>query len=161
MKRRLSWRALAAQAQTRGRVLVVDDDPEIRRALTRLLSRVGYSVRAVGSAEEADQILAAERYDVCLLDIALPRMSGVDFLPWAETRDPEMAVIMLTGVDEPDVALKCLDEGARTFLVKPVETPFLLRAIRDALALRILLVEHNLNDRPRGGAGEALWPVSS
>jgi DNA-binding NtrC family response regulator len=124
-------------------VLVVDDDPEVRSSLTRLLTRLGYSVRVSGSAEEADQWLSAQRFHACLLDIELPRMKGVEFLGWALSRDPEMAVIMLTGLDVPEVAVECIEQGARTYLTKPVEVEFLRLALRDAVALRTLLVERN------------------
>ena len=58
-------------------------------------------------------------------------------------RDPEMAVIMMTGLDMPEVAIECIDQGARTYLVKPVEVEFLRLALRDALAMRRVLVERN------------------
>jgi DNA-binding NtrC family response regulator len=156
MKRR-SWRDLVGSAPAVGRVLVVDDDPEIRKAVSRLLVRSGYACQAAASAEEADQRLGSERFDVCLLDIELPRMSGLEFLEWSLKRDPEMAVIMLTGLDAPEVALACLDHGARTFLVKPVEAPFLTRAVRDAIAMRRLLVEHNDAAGRTGPAGGGPW----
>jgi len=70
-------------------------------------------------------------------------MKGVEFLSWALSRDPEMAVIMLTGLDLPEVAIECIDQGARTYLVKPVEADFLRLALRDALAMRSVLVERN------------------
>ena len=121
----------------------MDDEDEVRRGLQRLITRFGYAVRAAASAEEADQWLSNERFDVCLLDIELPRMKGVEFLGWALSRDPEMAVIMLTGLDLPEVAIECIDGGARTYLVKPVEKDFLRLALRDAIAMRRLLVERN------------------
>ncbi len=80
---------------------------------------------------------------VCILDIELPRMSGVEFLDWALRRDPEMAVLMLTGMDVPEIAIECINGGARTYLVKPVEVDFLRLALRDALAFRRILVERN------------------
>lgn len=141
--RRLGWRDVVAGTPDRGRVLVVDDEREVRSSLQRLLTRLGYQVRAAASAEEADQWLAGERFDVCLLDIELPRMKGVEFLSWALARDPEMAVIMLTGIDLPEVAVECIQNGARTYLVKPVESEFLRLAVRDAVAMRRLLVERN------------------
>lgn len=140
---RTSWKGILEGGGDAARILVVDDDPEVRSALARLLARIGHPVQVAASAEEADQWLSSARYEVCLLDIELPRMSGVEFLTWALLKDPEMAVIMLTGMDSPEVALECIDAGARTFLVKPVEVAFLMRAIRDALAVRRLLVEHN------------------
>lgn len=143
MSKRIGWKDVLAAAPERGRVLVVDDEVEVRRGLQRLITRFGYSVRVAASAEEADNWLNSERFDICLLDIELPRMKGVEFLGWALTRDPEMAVIMLTGLDLPEVAIECIDEGARTYLVKPVEADFLRLALRDALAVRRVLVERN------------------
>lgn len=158
---RMSWKGLLATAPPASRILVVDDDPEVRRALSRLLIRAGYFIRESSSAEEADRWLGSERFDVCLLDVELPRMSGVEFLTWALVKDPEMAVIMLTGVDAPEVALECLDHGARTFLVKPIEASFLSRAIRDAIVLRRLLIEHNDRAGRTAPAEGSLWPASS
>ena len=140
---RLGWREVLGGSGERARILVVDDEIEVRRGLQRLVTRFGYSVRTAASAEEADQWLNMERFDVCLLDIELPRMKGVEFLGWALSRDPELAVIMLTGLDLPEVAIECLDAGARTYLVKPVEADFLRLALRDAVAMRRVLVERN------------------
>lgn len=137
------WRDVLDAAPPNAWILVVDDDAEIRAALSRLLTRLGYSVRLSASAEEADQWLSSQRFHACLLDIDLPRMRGVEFLGWALSRDPEMAVIMLTGVDAPEVAVQCIEQGARTYLTKPVEAEFLRLALRDAVALRGLLEERN------------------
>jgi DNA-binding NtrC family response regulator len=141
---RRGWKDVIAAGEPAATVLVVDDDPEVRTALAHLLTRLGYSVRVSASAEEADQWLAFQRFHACLLDIELPRMKGVEFLGWALSRDPEMAVIMLTGLDAPEVAIECIEQGARTYLTKPVEADFLRLALRDAVALRTLLVERNV-----------------
>lgn len=142
-KRRIGWRDLLGRTPDRGRVLVVDDEADVRRSLQRLVTTLGYTVRAAASAEEADQHLSTEAFDLCLLDIEMPRMKGLEFLEWALRRDPEMAVIMLTGVDLPEVAIECIENGARTYLVKPVETEFLRLALRDAMAMKTLLSERN------------------
>ncbi|HSW27854.1 MAG TPA: response regulator [Longimicrobiales bacterium] len=140
---RMGWKDVLARAPTRARVLVVEDQPDVRQAIQRMVTRFGHTVRPAASAEEADQWLAQERFDVCTLDIELPRMSGVEFLEWVHGRDPELAVIMLTGIDVPEVAVQCLDRGARTYLVKPVDGEFLRLALRDALAVRSVLAERN------------------
>ena len=137
------WSALIDSAPSKGRILLVEDEKDTRLAIQRLVTRLGHTVKATASAEEADEWMSSERFDLCLLDVELPRMSGIEFLHWAMKRDPEMAVIMLTGVDAPEVAVECIDAGARTYLVKPVELTFLRVAIRDALAMRALLVERN------------------
>lgn len=140
---RLGWPDVIRRAPAKARILVVDDENEVRRSLHRLVTRMGHTARAAASAEEADEWLASESFEVCLLDIELPRMSGTEFLEWALKREPELAVIMLTGIDIPEVAIRCLDAGARSYLVKPVERDFLALALRDALAIRQVLVDRN------------------
>lgn len=140
---RIGWLEVLAQGSSPGRILVVDDEAEVRTSLRRLVSGLGHDVKVAASAEEADTWLASQRFDVVLLDIELPRMKGPEFLRWALERDPELAIIMLTGVDDPAVAIDCLDAGARTYLVKPVEADFLRLALKDALAMRRLLMDRN------------------
>jgi DNA-binding NtrC family response regulator len=141
--KRLGWTDALGRAPSSARVLIVEDEADVRKSLERLVARFGYTARGAASAEAADQWMNSERFDVCLLDIELPRMKGVEFLDWALSRDPEMAVIMMTGVDVPEIAVKCIEHGARTYLVKPVEMAFLRLALKDALAMRALLVERN------------------
>lgn len=140
---RIGWADLRRYEARGARVLVVDDEEPVRRALQRLIGQFGYEVKTAASAEEADSWLGATRFDVMLLDIRLPRMKGVEFLKWALERDPELAVIMLTGVDDPRTAIECMEHGARTYLVKPVDAPFLQIALRDAIGVRRVLLERN------------------
>jgi DNA-binding response OmpR family regulator len=140
---RLGWRELAAHVPDPAHVLVVDDDPLTHSMVASTLGVAGHRVRTADSAEAADAWLAAEGFDLLVLDIGLPRMSGMEFLTWALTRDPELAVVMLTGVDDPEMALDCLAAGARSYLVKPLEPSILVHAVNDALALRRLLRERN------------------
>src|SRR5467141_5145926 len=82
-------------------VLVVDDEDGIRQALTRFLSRLGYHVQAASNATEALQQLSAHNPQAMLCDIRMPEMSGVELLPKALALDPDLAVLMLTAIDEP------------------------------------------------------------
>lgn len=141
--RKIGWSDLAGTQPAEARVLIVDDDEQIRRGLERLVKSFGYRVKTAGSSEEADHWLGSERFSVVLLDIELPRMNGIEFLRWALNRDPELAIIMVTGLDNPTLAIECIDEGARTYLVKPIDLEFLRVALRDAVAMRRILVERN------------------
>ena len=143
LRRRKSWKDLPKAETAGSRVLIVEDTAEVRRALERMVLGLGYDVRSAASAEEADHWLSAQRFDVMLLDVELPRMKGTEFLSWALERDGEMAVVMLSGLDDPSLALACIAKGARTYLVKPVEVEFLRMGLQDAVALRQLLVERN------------------
>lgn len=124
-------------------ILLVEDEADVRKSLRRLLESLGHSVKEAASAEEGDLWLTSQRFHVCLLDVELPKMKGLEFLGWALNRDPEMGVIMLTGLDDPELAFECLEKGARTYLVKPVDAEILRLALRDALGVRRLLVERN------------------
>lgn len=140
----LGWRELASRTSTGSRILIVDDDARTRRGLEKLIESMGYDqVKVAGSAEEADHWMTSLEFDLVLLDIELPRMNGVEFLAWALDREPELATIMLTGLDNPDLAIQCLRAGARNYLVKPINPDFLEVAIRDALAVRGVLLERN------------------
>ncbi len=143
VSKKLGWKQVIATAPGSALVLIVDDNAEVRKSLERLVKALGYEVKAAASAEAADHWLGAERFDVMMLDIELPKMKGLEFLSGALNRDPELAVVMLTGVDDPKVAIECIEQGARTYLVKPVEAEFWQMALRDALAVRKLLVERN------------------
>ncbi len=140
---KLGWKTLVENPPTEAEILVVEDDPSLRELTASAIQDMGFSVRSAASAEAADQWMSSGELDVVLLDIDLPRINGVEFLEWALARQPELSVIMLTGLDDPELALRCLDHGARTYLVKPFDIDFLERAIRDALITRNLLVERN------------------
>jgi len=150
MGRLIGFADLTAPVEEGARVLVVDDDPAVRGSLNRVVTELGYDCSTAGSAEEADHWLRSERFEAVVLDIELPRMNGLEFLKWALGNDPLLAVIMLTGRDAPQLAIDCLDSGARTFFVKPFNVDFLGRALRDALQVRRLLLQVNAlgEDRP-------------
>ena len=142
-ERRKGWRTVLTEAPASAAVLVVEDEKDVREGIAKLVRHFGHDVKTAASAEEADAWMSSQDFDLVLLDIELPRMKGVEFLSWALERDPELAVIMLTGLDSPELAIECIDAGARTYLVKPVEAEFLRLAVRDALAVRRILVERN------------------
>ncbi len=137
------WKDLIANAPRSAEILIVEDEPDVRRLTRTVVEELGYTVKTAASAEEADLWMTSATFDLVLLDIELPRMNGVEFLSWALGRQPDLAVIMLTGRAEPKLAMECIDQGARTYLVKPLDVDFLERAVRDALMVRELLLERN------------------
>src|SRR5436309_14542917 len=122
-------------------VLVVDDEDGIRQALTRFLSRLGYHVQAASNAGEALQLLAAHHPQAMLCDIRMPETSGVDLLPKVLAQDPDLAVLMLTAIDEPRTAIECLKLGAYDYLIKPVDLEELELSLQHALRQRQLEVD--------------------
>src|SRR5438874_8617550 len=122
-------------------VLVVDDEDGIRQALTRFLTRLGYDVQAAANAAEALQLLPAHHPQAMLCDIRMPETSGVELLPKALALDPDLAVLMLTAIDEPRTAIECLKLGAYDYLIKPVDLDELELSLQGALRQRQLEVD--------------------
>src|SRR5258707_4515885 len=122
-------------------VLVVDDEDGIRQALTRFLSRLGYHVQAAANATEALQLLAAQNPEAVLCELRMPETSGVEPLPKVLAQDPDLAVLMLTAIDEPRTAIECLKLGAYDYLIKPVDLEELELSLQHALRQRQLEVD--------------------
>ena len=122
-------------------VLVVDDEDGIRQALTRFLTRLGYDVQAAANAAEALQLLPAHHPQAMLCDIRMPETSGVELLPKVLALDPDLAVLMLTAIDEPRTAIECLKLGAYDYLIKPVDLEELELSLQHALRQRQLEVD--------------------
>ncbi len=122
-------------------VLVVDDEDGIRQALDRFLTRLGYRVLQAASGAEALERQVADSPHVMLSDIRMPNMSGVELVPKALAQDADLAVVMLTAIDEPRTAIECLKLGAYDYLIKPVDLDELELSLQAALRLRQLEID--------------------
>ena len=122
-------------------VLVVDDDDSVRRTLDRYLSRLDYRIVQAASGAEALDRQAAEQPQAMLCDFRMPSMTGIELVPKILAQDPDLAIIMLTAIDEPRTAIECLKLGARDYLIKPVELEELQLSLQGALRLRKLEIE--------------------
>lgn len=131
----------APSAPSSTTILVVDDEEGIRQALTRFLSRLGYQVRAAGNATEALTEVASSHPQAMLCDIRMPETSGIELLPKVLAQDPDLAILMLTAIDEPRTAIECLKLGAFDYLIKPVDLEELELSLQHALRQRQLEVD--------------------
>jgi response regulator RpfG family c-di-GMP phosphodiesterase len=114
------------------RVLIVDDESDLRRMLARFLTQRGYDVSQAASGAEALMAVHAFRPTVMLLDINLPGMSGVEVLPEALELDPDLAIVMLTGASDAATATACLQRGALDFVTKPFDLERVHAVLRQA-----------------------------
>ena len=115
-----------------GRILVVDDEPQIRRIMRTTLTGAGYEVDDAKTGEEALGKLREFRPELVLLDINMPGMGGLAACR-AIRADPSVAIIMLTVHNTEAAKVEALDAGADDFVTKPFGTPELLARIRAAL----------------------------
>jgi response regulator RpfG family c-di-GMP phosphodiesterase len=120
------------------RILVVDDDEASRRALDQLLRKAGYDVHVRESGPAALAVLELEQFAVMLCDDEMPGMSGLQLVQRALRLDPDLAVLLLGGVNEARAATSALSHGALEYLVKPVAVPDLEAAIARAAHRRQL-----------------------
>ena len=115
-----------------GRILVVDDDPQIRRAMKATLTSRGYEVSDSRTGEEALDRLRAEPYDLVLLDMNMPGTGGIETCRIIRSSS-DIAIIMLTVNNTEKDKVEALDAGADDYVTKPFSTPELLARIRAAL----------------------------
>jgi len=115
------------------RILVVEDDDELRDVLIRGLEEAGYVVDATPDGNDAITFLSVNEYGVCLLDWGIAGRSGTEVIAWARDRRLKTPVLMLTARDEPKDRVRALDLGADDYLVKPFDYGELLARIRALL----------------------------
>ncbi len=112
------------------RVLLVEDDPELGDGLTVGLRQAGFAVDWLGDGNAADQALQNENFDLLVLDLGLPRLSGMEVLKRARSRGQTMPILILTARDATGDKVSGLDAGADDYLVKPIDLDELAARIR-------------------------------
>ena len=102
-------------------ILIIDDEPGLRKTLAMILQRVGYQVTTAGSAHEANQLLQKGAFNLVFLDLKLPDADGIQILPAIRKIYPDMPVIILTAHASLSSAIEAIRAGARDYLLKPFE----------------------------------------
>lgn len=116
----------------KAKVLIVDDEERFRLTLKKLLTANGLETNAVGSGLEAIEELRQQPYDVILLDVKMPGMSGIEALAKLKKINREVEVIILTGHASVDVAVEIMKLGGFEYLLKPCPMDELLAKIESA-----------------------------
>ena len=112
------------------RILVAEDDRNLRELLAQGLEEAGYFVDAVAAGDEAIEQLRFYDYDVAVIDWRMPRVSGLDVVEWARRHERPTGILMLTARDTPADRVQGLDAGADDYLVKPFDFAELVARIR-------------------------------
>jgi two-component system C4-dicarboxylate transport response regulator DctD len=134
-----------------GPVLFVDDDPDLRRATTQMLTLAGFEVRAFDGAEAALAALDPGFEGPVVTDIRMPRMTGLQLFERIRALDPELPVLLVTGHGDVELAVAALKDGVYDFITKPFDAERLATAVAHAAAQRRLVLE---NRRLRAAADE-------
>jgi response regulator RpfG family c-di-GMP phosphodiesterase len=123
------------------KILIVDDEETIRLALRKFLRSRGYEVEIAGSGDQAMECLDKDSFSLMLCDVRMPGMTGVQVVPLARQKDRDLAIIMLTAVNDAATATEVLASGATDYLMKPVELADLQQAVDRALRKRDELID--------------------
>src|SRR5580700_2844132 len=126
------------QEEARGRILVIDDEPDIRESLEALLTGENYRVELASNANDGLKRLENSAYDLVLLDLMMPDKSGMEVLEEIRVRDRETPVFMITAYGSVEVAVNALKRGASDYFSKPWDNEKLLIEIDRMISKRRL-----------------------
>ncbi len=118
------------------RVLIIDDESEIRELFRSFLEDEGYDIMEAVNGQEAFNMAANEKFDIYITDVFMPEMNGVEFMKVLKMLDPDAVVIIVTGYDNMECTRQALDYGAFRFLTKPVKMADFRNIVRLGLTER-------------------------
>jgi DNA-binding NtrC family response regulator len=128
-------------SEAKGRVLIVDDEEAIRRFLRQALEMEGYSCIPVCSGAEALEAVSQQNFDLVLLDMRMPGMSGLEVLSKLSEAHPDTCVIMVTALVDVSTSVRAMKMGAYDYLTKPLDLSTLLESTERALERRRLVLK--------------------
>lgn len=116
-----------------GKILIVDDEPAIRKLLSRFLGDEGYECYTAEDAVLAKEILSSNVFDLLLCDLKLPGESGLDLLRYTKKHYPHIGRVMITGTGSPEIASEIMTVGVYGYIIKPATQNVVLIAVENAL----------------------------
>lgn len=139
------------------KVLIIDDDDQLRLSFERLLLQEGYQVFSTGSGDLGLKIIEEERPDLVLLDVRLPGRSGTELFQIIHEMDPKLPVIIMTAYGTTEMAIEAIQKGAFEYIFKPFDVPHMLETIENALKAGKLMHQRvEMGEEPDPQKGEAL-----
>src|SRR5262245_14785645 len=139
---------MSAESAPSRRILIVDDDRALRHALSTLLAGAGHFIESAGDGPEAVALLQDHPFDIVLLDIGLPSMSGLDVLVRARALAVPPLVIMMTADDTPQSVLEAVKRQAYRYIRKPFPPNTIIEVVRDAVTPSAALSFEIVSARP-------------
>jgi DNA-binding NtrC family response regulator len=121
-----------------GKVLVVDDEKNVRILLAKILSRAGNEIFSTSDGRKVKEICEKHDVDVILLDVKMPIVGGMEVCESIRADHPSIPIIMVTGMTDPSICQKAITVGANDFIAKPIEAGKVLISVKNAIQMRRL-----------------------
>lgn len=118
---------------TNKKIMVVDDEQNIREIISEFLQEVGYTVSVAVDGLDALDKISYEQYDLYIIDVYMPRMGGLDLIAKLKELQPLAVIIVTTGYSSIDIAIKAIRTGAYHYLTKPIQADELLKVVDSGL----------------------------
>jgi two-component system chemotaxis response regulator CheY len=126
-----------------GRILIVDDEPQVRKPISLMLKKEGYEVIEAEDGEQAIHKIGdgdnALMVDTILCDIRMPKINGNEAIAYFRSQFPTVPIVVMTGYPDVDLAVSLMRQGVRDYLVKPVSKDELLTVIRKSIDQHVVL----------------------
>jgi DNA-binding response OmpR family regulator len=132
-QRRMDKNVQGNHTPNKGNILVIDDEPNLRRTMALILERAGYNVKATGVAAEVRQLLKECDFHLAFLDLEMPGVRGLDLLPELRLGYPHVPILILTAHASLDSAIEAVRKGARDYLLKPIDPEHIIARIAQIL----------------------------
>jgi len=133
----------SAEGYRQGRILVVDDEAQVRKPISIMLAKDGYEVVEAQDGEEAIEALQSGdnplMVDTVLCDIRMPRINGKEAIAYFRSQFPGVPIVVMTGYPDVELAVSLMRQGVRDYLIKPVTKEELLSVIRRSVDQHVVL----------------------
>jgi len=127
---------MATAANGKKRILIIEDDAEMRSLLKDFFEEEGIEAASVGNGPDAFRELVKEPFDLVITDIRMPGLTGLDILPGIKKLHPDASIIVITAFGSDEVYRRSLDRGATAYLEKPIHFDKLRTLIHEMASLR-------------------------
>jgi DNA-binding NtrC family response regulator len=123
------------------KVLIVDDEPAVRKMLGVMLSQAGITNQSAGNVQDALEALADGSFDAVISDLRMPKTSGLELLAEVRRRNPHLAFLVATGVNDVRVGVQAMKDGADDYLINPFQLEMVLASLERAFDKKALQQE--------------------
>ena len=133
----------SAEGMRQGRILVVDDEAQVRKPISIMLAKDGYEVVEAADGEEAIEAIRSGdnplMVDTVLCDIRMPRINGKEAIAYFRSQFPGVPIVVMTGYPDVELAVSLMRQGVRDYLIKPVMKEELVNVIRKSVDQHVVL----------------------